>query len=275
MDTNTLESNDLSDPKILLIGGIDPTIGAGLVLDSNIVLDYKLRPLLTVTAVTAQNSSTFISFEKVSAKMISEQLQIISKENEIAAVKIGMLGSRSAVEAVATFFEDNHHPNIVLDPILKSSSGYDLISEVGYQLLKVRLLPISNIITPNLMEAEKLAEMKIETYEEAKEAARMIKMLGPQNVLITGGHFAENDTVSDILYNGNKYFRLTGPRVEKGLIRGTGCLISTSIACNLGLKQTTKDAVTEAEKYCRQKIIDSRKIESTGVYQSDLKESEI
>lgn len=270
MVINTLKNDTLAVQKVLLIGGIDPSINAGLLLDTLTVVEQRLHPQVVVTTVTAQNSSTFIGYEKISNEMIDDQLKSITTEEKFDAVKIGMLGSKSAVEAIATYFEDNPHSNIVLDPLLKSSSGSNLIGEVGYHLLKVRLLPLANIVTPNLPEAEKLSEMTISNFDEATEAARLIHMLGPQSVLITGGHFLEGENVTDIFYNGNKCYKLSGPRLDKENVRGTGCILSASIACKLAKGKSTLEAVSSSEKYCRNKIKKSRKSSENGIYQTEI-----
>ncbi len=158
---------------------------------------------------------------------------------------------------------------------MKSSSNADLISEVGYQLLKMRLLPLADVVTPNLLEAEKLAEQEITNVQETKEAASHIQMLGPKSVLITGCCFKDEDTVSDMLDKGDRYIKFSSEKLDKEEMRGTGCLLSTSIAANLALDRSLMEAITEAEKYCRQKILASKNIGSGEVYQSDLSQFEV
>src|ERR1051326_8697592 len=176
-------------PRVVLsIAGYDPSSGAGVTADIKTIAAHRCYGVTCITALTVQSTRGVARVAPVESGLISETLEHLADDMEIQAVKIGMLGTARAVDVVAAFLQRHTIQNIVLDPIIKSSSGSELITSEGLQLLKDRLLPLAMIITPNIDEAAALTGIRVGTRREMQTAAARLHQLGARNVIITGGH---------------------------------------------------------------------------------------
>ena len=237
-----------AQPIVLSIAGYDPSSGAGITADIKTMAAHRCYGLTCITSLTVQSTQGVRRVELVDGRVITETLEELIADFSIAAVKIGMLGSSEAARAVAAFIRRNQMRNVVLDPVLKSSSGTDLISRDGITVLKERLLPLVNVITPNIDEAAALAGLAVKNVDEMELAARRLHEMGARNVLITGGHL---DPPSDYLSlaAGRTTRWLKGKMVNGAIGHGTGCAFSTALACNLALGWNLTDAAKAAKLY--------------------------
>ena len=238
---------------VLCVGGSDPSGGAGIQSDIPAVLAHDCFPLSAITSLTSQNSQGVYDVFTPDPHVLRDQLEVLSKDYNIDAVKIGMLGSPENVKVMVNFILDNGLGNIVVDPIFKSSSGFNLISQEGFNLIKEKLLPLTTVVTPNIEEAEYLSQINIKTAEDMMAAAKTISEGGAGFVIIKGGHLS-GDSSSDIVLDENGISAITSEKLRQDL-RGTGCLFSSSLAANLakGLSliesaRKSKDFVTKMIK---------------------------
>ena len=201
-----------------------------------------------ITSLTVQSTRGVKSVEPVEGRVITETLEELMSDLEIAAVKIGMLGSAEATRAVAGFLRRYEPRHVVLDPILKSSSGASLISKDGFQILKDRLLGLASVITPNADEAATLTGLKVSTLDEMGAAALRLRQAGARNVIITGGHL---DPPSDLisLRSTQGFVTLTGIKIAARSTHGTGCAFSTALACKLAQGKNLTTAAKAAKSF--------------------------
>ncbi|MGE5114791.1 MAG: bifunctional hydroxymethylpyrimidine kinase/phosphomethylpyrimidine kinase [Acidobacteriaceae bacterium] len=245
-------------PVILSIAGFDPSSGAGITADIKTAAAHGCFALTSITAVTVQTTQGVRRVESVEGEIVSETLFELAADLPIHAVRIGMLGSGEVAAAVASFLETTRPPNIVLDPILRSSSGTDLLNGKGTAILKSRLLQLATIVTPNLAEAEALTGRPVSGIEEMRLAGRELLRLGTRHAVITGGHL-EGDAVDLLLWRpdgSDEMFEeeLRGERIRSSSTHGTGCAFATSIACHLARGFRVPEAVAGAKKFVRRAI---------------------
>lgn len=233
---------------VLSIAGYDPSSGAGVTADIKTIAAHACYGITCMTAITVQSTLGVKRVEPLEGSLITETLNELAGDLDIAAIKIGMLGSAEAARAVAAFLKRSRPKNVVLDPVLKSSSGATLLSVEGVQVLKERLLGIASVITPNLEEAAALTGLHVGNLEEMDEAARHLQQAGARNVIITGGHL--DPPVDVIRMQGNgRAVTMVGTKVNTGSTHGTGCAFSTALACNLALGRTLLDAAKASKLY--------------------------
>jgi len=233
---------------VLSIAGYDPSSGAGITADIKTIAAHKCYGVTCITALTVQSTRGVRTVEPVEGRIISETLEELNSDLKIAAIKIGMLGSAEAARAVAAFLKRNQPPNVVLDPVLKSSSGADLISGDGLAILKQRLLGMALVITPNAAEAGLLTGLTVSTLQQIEEAALQLRRAGARNVVVTGGHLEPpRDVLS--LDGRQGVITLTGQKISTSSTHGTGCAFSTALACRLALGKSVLDAARQAKSY--------------------------
>lgn len=233
---------------VLTIAGSDPSGGAGLQADLKTFGDFSVRGLSVVTSLTAQNSTKVFSTEPVSAAFVKKQAEALLKEFSIDAVKVGMTGSADNIRAICYLIKKHKLGNVVVDTILKSTSGYPLTDENGLKELK-KLIGFAAIATPNIPEASAVTGMNIENIDDMDEAARRVYALGARCVLVKGGHL-EGPPV-DVLFDGKRFFHYVGRRIKggKGRFHGTGCILSAAIAAGLANGKSVERAVEDARPY--------------------------
>jgi hydroxymethylpyrimidine/phosphomethylpyrimidine kinase len=252
--TEADELPDVTVPKLVLaIGGSDPSGGAGIQADIKAIHANGAYGLSVITSVTAQNSREVASVYHLPGPVVRAQLSAVFSDFEIAAMKIGMLGSEEVVGAVLRVLKDRPIPPLVVDPVLTSSSGFPLLSDAGLAALKRDLLPLARICTPNRHEAEILSGMPIRTLVDAEEAARRIRDLGPRAVVVKGGHL-EGAEAADVLLDGDRVRMVSVDRIEPGRAHGTGCAFAAAIAAWLAHGLDAAEAVARAKRYVTEGI---------------------
>lgn len=241
--------------SVLTIAGSDSGGGAGIQADLKTFAAFDLHGLSAITAVTAQNTRQIASSFCLPSKTVIAQIQALFDDFDIRAVKIGMLGSAANVDAVARTLVHVRAKNIVLDPVLIASSGMPLLAPQGLLAMRRNLLPIVDVLTPNLPEAETLLGRRLANANARRAATRELIGCGPKAVLLKGGH-AQGAHVSDYLAHASGESELRHPRLP---IRahGTGCVLSAAIAAGLALDRPLRDAVADAEEFLRDALVHS------------------
>lgn len=243
----------LSPPVVLTIAGFDPSSGAGVTADVKTIAAHGCYGAACITALTVQSTSGVRRVEAASAELVAETLAELSADLEIAAVHIGMLGSGKVVRAVCSFLEGLKKPeerNIVLDPIIKSSSGFELIDAPGLRLLVERLLPLATVTTPNVDEAAALTGLAVTNLEQMRGAATRLHQMGAAAVVITGGHLEKAiDLLSFTSRQGAQQEVFKSSRQQSNSTHGTGCAFATAMACHLARGRGLPEAVLLSKAY--------------------------
>jgi len=234
-------------PTAVSIAGFDPSAGAGVVADIRTFNNFGIHGVGVITAITSQNSRGVQDVCNVNPKTVISQLESLFDDFNIKVIKIGMLGSAQVTKAVARFIAGSH-PRIpvVLDPVLKSTSGAILLENKAVDALKNGIIPLCTIVTPNLEEAEFLCGFPVKKTEDMKKAAMIISRLGPKSVLIKGGHLKGGST--DVLFIDGKFTLLVGKRFPWSG-HGSGCRLSSAIAAGLARDESICLAVKNAKNY--------------------------
>ena len=234
----------------LTIAGSDSSGGAGIQADLKTFAAFGLYGVSVITAVTAQSTKGIEATLALPADLVTAQIEAVAGDMSIRATKVGMLANAAIVEVVAAAIEELDLPLVVVDPVLVSSSGERLLDEDGVRALCAELLPRSRVVTPNLPEAEALSGLRIQSMDDAREAARRIRDMGPAAVIITGGHrITPNDEVVDLLFDGHIVHELRVARVESRHTHGTGCTYASAVTAGLALGQELPEAVARAQSY--------------------------
>lgn len=248
--------------KVLTIAGSDSCGGAGIQADIKAMSAQGVYAMSVITAVTAQNSMGVFAVQEIDIDIIKKQIEVLYSDIEIDAVKIGMLSTSNIIKVVSETLKDINATNIVIDPVMISKSGYYLLKNSAIDELK-KFISQAMLVTPNIPEAEVLANMKICSEKDMIIAANRIKNLGAKNVLIKGGH--RNDNCTDILLNNkNEIIKFSGIRFETKNTHGTGCTLSSTIAAYLGKGFSVEDSIQKSKEYISQAIKNSFEI-GTGV----------
>jgi hydroxymethylpyrimidine/phosphomethylpyrimidine kinase len=238
-------------PKVVLtIAGFDPSSGAGVTADVKTIAAHGCYGVACITALTVQSTSGVRRVEPCGADLVAETLAELAVDLKIAAVRIGMLGSSKVGRAVADFLERTQLPNVVLDPILQSSSGADLIDTAGSRVLVERLLPLAAVVTPNLAEAAVLTGLPVASLEQMRTAAARLHEAGAANVVVTGGHLDKAiDLLSFKTGRGIEQEVFKAERQRSNSTHGTGCAFATAMACHLALDRGLPEAVLLSKAY--------------------------
>lgn len=237
-------------PVVLTIAGFDPSSGAGVTADIKTIAAHACYVVACITALTVQSTAGVRKVEPVSPDLVIETLKELVSDIEIAAVHIGMLGSGRVVKAVADFLIERRPANVVLDPILKSSSGADLLDAAGARLLAQKLLPLSTVVTPNVDEASALTGLAVGNLDQMRAAAYKLHELGSAAAVITGGHLEKAiDLLSFTAKKGVEQEVFKSARLRSNSTHGTGCAFATSVACHLALGRGLPEAVLLAKAY--------------------------
>jgi len=235
---------------VLSIAASDSGGGAGIQADLLTFAAHGVHGATVLTAATAQNTRAVTAIEPLSPRFIARQMDAVFRDLKPAAVKIGMLYDESRIRAVAAGLRRHGARNVVLDPVMVSKSGARLLSRTAVSALRRRLLPLADLVTPNLPEAGVLAGMPIRTAADRRVAAAAIYELGPRAVLVKGGH-GRGAELRDLLFDGRFFTELVAPRIRTRATHGTGCTLSSAIAANLALGAPLEDAVLAGIRYLR------------------------
>lgn len=239
-----------SPPVVLTIAGFDPSSGAGVTADVKTIAAHGCYGVGCITALTIQSTSGVRRVEAVSPELVTDTLKELQSDLEISAVHIGMLAAGKVVRAVADFLRDAALSNVVLDPIIRSSSGHDLIDKSGLSLLTEPLLPLATVITPNVDEAAALTGREVSNLEQMRWAAGKLHEMGAASVVITGGHLDKAiDLLSFTSPRGAEQEVFKSERIRSTSTHGTGCAFSTAMACHLARGRGLPEAVLLAKAY--------------------------
>ena len=241
--------------NVLTIAGSDSGGGAGIQADLKTFSALGVFGKTIITSITSQNTLGVQSTYDLPTSVIGEQFQAISADKKCRAVKIGMLGNEETVFLVSKMIKKNRLKNIVVDPVVSSSSGKRLLTRGGVKALKEMLLPLASLVTPNIREAELLSGIKIKSLADRKRAARIISKTGVRAVLITGGHLKGNP--DDLLLDEKGFQLFSSRRLSKLDVHGTGCVFSSAIAANLALGVSLRPAVKKSKEYIEESILGS------------------
>jgi hydroxymethylpyrimidine/phosphomethylpyrimidine kinase len=247
-------------PVVLSIAGFDPSSGAGITADIKTASAHGCFATTCITALTVQTTERVFAVEAVDAGLIRDTLFELVRDLPPAAVRIGMLGNGLIAEVVADFLETVRPPNVVLDPVLRSTSGAALLDARGESVLKHRLLKFVDVITPNIEEAAVLCghlpgQIGSSPEDEIVELATRLHHLGCKSVVVTGGHL---DQADDLLSVGPaaspriEWFR--APKIQSRATHGTGCAFAMATACNLANGLDLSQSVRDAKSYVRRAI---------------------
>ena len=231
----------------LSIAGSDSSGGAGIQADIKTMTANGVYAMTAITALTAQNTTGVTGIMEVTPEFLDQQLDSIFTDIRPDAVKIGMVSSSALIHVIAEKLKEYKAENVVVDPVMIATSGSKLISDDAIETLKTCLMPLSSILTPNIPEAEVLAEMKVETEEEMILAAKKISETFHCAVLCKGGH--QLNDANDLLYRDGEYKWFHGKRIQNPNTHGTGCTLSSAIASNLAKGYSMDESVKRAKDY--------------------------
>lgn len=234
----------------LTIAGSDSIGGAGIQADLKTMSALGVYGASVITALTAQNSAGVVGIMPATVEIVEQQIDAVFSDIRPDAVKSGMLFSAEIVSAVSARLRHHQATNLVVDPVMISTSGSRLIAQDAIDTMISQLLPLATVVTPNRMEAECLAGMRISSYESLVEAGERILAKGACAVLIKGGHF-HSDTMDDYLFvsAGMQPQRFSAPIVATKNTHGTGCTLSSAIASYLAMGKSLPEAVAKAKGY--------------------------
>ena len=233
--------------KVLTIAGSDCSGGAGIQADIKTITVHKMYAMSVITALTAQNTTGVYGIEEASKEIVANQIDCVFKDIEPESVKIGMVANKEIIEVISEKLTFYNAKNIVLDPVMVSTSGSKLISDEAINMLIEKLMPISKLITPNTKEAEVLCGFKVECVDDMIKAAKKIANNLNIAVLVKGGHLS--DDAIDILYENGKITYFKSERIDNSNTHGTGCTLSSAIACNLAKGENLENSIKNAKEY--------------------------
>lgn len=233
--------------KVLTIAGSDCSGGAGIQADLKTFSAHGVYGMSVIVSVVAENTSRVIDIEDISPDMIGKQMIAVFEDIEVNAVKIGMLSGRECMQAVSNKLKEYRPINVVIDPVMLAKGGHALMQGNALDYFISELIPLADILTPNIPEAITITGMNITSVDNMKTAAKIIYSMGAKSVLVKGGHL-EGDA-EDILFDGNSFYSFTSKRVNTKNTHGTGCTFSSAIASNLALGMDYYTAVEKAKDF--------------------------
>ena len=245
--------------RAITIAGSDSGGGAGIQADLKTFSTFGVYGLSALTAITAQNTLGVQGVQVLPPDFVTLQIRSVLSDIGADAGKTGMLATKEIVAAVAREVEAFRLRNLVVDPVMVSATGHRLLDEDAVEAVRTLLIPLATVATPNLDEAAILWGEKIEDLDGMKEAARAIKALGPQYVLVKGGHLA-GQRVFDVLYDGKGFEVRDAPKIPTENTHGSGCTLSAAIAAGLAKGCAVTEAVLVAQRYIHAAIASGLKI---------------
>jgi hydroxymethylpyrimidine/phosphomethylpyrimidine kinase len=238
--------------RVLTIAGSDSGGGAGIQADLKTFSAFGVYGMSVLTSITAQNTRGVSGIHDLPAPFVALQLDAVLTDLGADAVKTGMLSNAEIVQAVSEKLLQHQAKYLVVDPVMVAKSGDSLLNKDAREALRKLLLPLATVVTPNLPEAQALSERKIATVQEMKQAAEIIHGLGPQYVLIKGGHLPGE--ALDVLFDGRTFAEFSSRRIRTRHTHGTGCTFSAAIAAGLALGRSLPDSISVAKKYVTRAI---------------------
>jgi hydroxymethylpyrimidine/phosphomethylpyrimidine kinase len=234
----------------LTIAGSDPTGGAGLQADLKVFRAFGIHGLSVTSAITAQNTERVDSILPVEKDTLEKQLRVLLSDIKPDALKTGMLYSRWAADLIAEIIREYSLQNLVIDPVTVSSSGMSLVDDGTLDSIREKLFPLSKVITPNIYEAAVLTGIMVEDRNGMEEAAKVLKGMGTDVVVITGGHL--EGIALDLYYDG-EFHSIEGEKI-KGEYHGTGCAFSAALTALLALGHSPLESVRKAKEFVNEAI---------------------
>jgi len=233
--------------RVLTIAGSDSCGGAGIQADLKTIAALGALGMSVITAVTAQNTLGIQGIYEISPDFVERQFESVMTDIGVDAAKTGMLTNIEILKVVAAMTRKYAIKKLVVDPVMVAKGGEALIKGEVRETLIRELIPLAFVVTPNIPEAEVLADMKITSVQEMKRAARIIYKFGAKNVVVKGGHLTGNAV--DVLYDGKKFYTFSSRRINKKETHGTGCTFSAAIATLLARGESVIEAVKGAKTY--------------------------
>lgn len=247
-------------PVALTIAGFDPSGGAGIIADIRTFAAFGCFATAAVTSLTYQNTLGVYGAAHQAAEAVRAQVMPVVEDFEVACVKTGMLPTREVIEEVARLFRETALPQPVVDPVVRSTSGYDLIDDAALASLVRELLPLARVVTPNIPEAERITGLRIDDEEGMRRAARIIRGMGARAVLVKGGHLGARETASveksesnltalDLLDDEGRVTLFREERIITTSTHGTGCTLAAAIAACLGRRLSLVESISAAKSF--------------------------
>jgi hydroxymethylpyrimidine/phosphomethylpyrimidine kinase len=251
---------DRTMPVALTVAGSDSGGGAGIQADLKTFHALGVFGASVITALTAQNPSRIIAVQPATPRIVTEQLDAVFEAFEVAAVKTGMLYNTEIIHAVSVTLRKRHFVRLVVDPVMVATSGSTLLEKNAVGALERELFPLALLITPNLIEAERLCRRRISSLETARAAGEILAAKYRVNVLIKGGHLPGKHRAVDVLCAGGKLREFDAPRVPRLRVHGAGCAFSAAITANLALGYDLIDSISRAKKFITAALRSSTRI---------------
>jgi hydroxymethylpyrimidine kinase/phosphomethylpyrimidine kinase len=240
-------------PVALTIAGFDPSGGAGVVADVKTFTAFGCFAAAAVTSLTFQNTTGVFGAAHQTAETVRRQVLAVVEDMRVAGVKTGMLPTREVISEVARLFGETNMPAPVVDPVVRSTSGFDLIDDEALGALKAELLPLARVVTPNVPEAERLTGLSIRDESDLRLAATRLREMGAQAALVKGGHLTGHVAL-DLLDDGGAVRTYSAERIETSSTHGTGCTLAAGIAAGLARGLSLEEAVGAAKRYVTEAI---------------------
>ena len=232
----------------LTIAGSDSGGGAGIQADLKTFAAHRVFGTCAITAVTAQNTLGVTMWRAVASDLVTAQIEAVAGDLGVDAVKVGMLANTAIVEAVAAAIAELDLPHVVVDPVMIAKGGDRLLEAEAVAAVRAELLPLAQVVTPNVPEAEVLSGRTIRSVDDMRAAGERILGLGPRVVVVKGGHLEGPESI-DVVCTAHEVFELRGPRIDTRHTHGTGCTLSSAIAANLALGLDDRSALSRARDY--------------------------
>lgn len=233
--------------KVLTIAGSDCSGGAGIQADIKTITAHKMYAMSVITALTAQNTTGVYGVFESSDTFVAQEMKAVFTDIVPDAIKIGMVSSKGIIQVIADQLRMYQGKNIVLDPVMISTSGSKLLDEDAIETLMTQLMPLATVITPNIPEAECLCGFKINTKKDMEQAAMKIFESYKGDIFIKGGHLS--DSSDDLLYSKGVFHWFEQVQIQNFNTHGTGCTLSSAIACNLAMGLPMEESIRNAKAY--------------------------
>jgi hydroxymethylpyrimidine kinase/phosphomethylpyrimidine kinase len=257
------ESN--APPVALTIAGFDPSGGAGVIADIKTFTAFDCFAVAAITSLTFQNTMGVFGAAHQTAETVRSQVAPVIEDFNVVCAKTGMLPTREVIAEVARLFRETTLPAPVVDPVVRSTSGYDLIDDEALAALVAELMPLASVVTPNIPEAERITNLKIEDEAGMRRAARVMREMGARAVLVKGGHLKSKakgegrkekggtdedvPTALDLLDDNGRVTLFRGEWIETTSTHGTGCTLSAAIAACLGRRLSLESSIEAAKRF--------------------------
>ncbi|MGH7908620.1 MAG: bifunctional hydroxymethylpyrimidine kinase/phosphomethylpyrimidine kinase [Thermodesulfobacteriota bacterium] len=244
-------------PRALTIAGSDSGGGAGIQADLKTFTAFRVFGMSVLTSITAQNTESVSGIYDLPSDFVKLQIEAVLNDIGVDAAKTGMLSNEKIISAVAEKIKQYGIKKLVIDPVMRAKSGDVLLKHEAERTLLEELLPLAFVVTPNIPESEVLSGIKVSSLDDMREAARIIKSIGCEYVLVKGGHLKWSSEAIDILYDGKDFYDFPSPRIKTKNTHGTGCTYSAAICAGLAKGLNATEAIRQAKDYVTEAIRNS------------------